>query len=110
MASWGWVRSWWGWMWSARDSPGAHFATFPPKLIAPLIQMGSSEQGCCAACGAPWKRVVQPDTARAAQLGKAWTDHVQELQVGHRIGRNAKTAAGGYVTTGMGAHLSLCVL
>lgn len=33
--------------------PGAHFATFPPKLIEPLIKAGTSEYGCCAACGAP---------------------------------------------------------
>lgn len=38
--------------------PGAHFATFPPRLIAPLIRAGTSERGCCAACGAPWVRQV----------------------------------------------------
>lgn len=39
--------------------PGAHFATFPPKLIEPCILAGTSEYGCCAGCGAPWSRVVE---------------------------------------------------
>jgi DNA modification methylase len=39
--------------------PGAHFATFPEKLIDPLILAGTSEKGCCVECGAPWKRVVE---------------------------------------------------
>lgn len=36
-----------------------HFATFPPNLIEPCIKAGTSEKGCCAKCGAPWKRVVE---------------------------------------------------
>src|SRR5690606_5360957 len=39
--------------------PGAHFATFGTRLIKPLVQAGTSERGCCAACGAPWARVVE---------------------------------------------------
>jgi len=38
--------------------PGAHFATFPEKLIEPCILAGTSEKGCCVECGAPWERVV----------------------------------------------------
>ena len=37
---------------------GAHFATFPPKLIEPCIKAGTSERGCCSECGAPWVRVA----------------------------------------------------
>ena len=36
----------------------AHFATFPEKLVEPLIKAGSSEKGACPECGAPWERVV----------------------------------------------------
>jgi DNA modification methylase len=36
----------------------AHFATFPPELIEPCIKAGTSERGCCAKCGAPWRRVI----------------------------------------------------
>ena len=35
----------------------AHFATFPPALIERPIKAGTSEKGCCPACGAPWARV-----------------------------------------------------
>jgi len=34
----------------------AHFATFPPQLVERCIRAGTSERGCCAACGAPWVR------------------------------------------------------
>jgi DNA modification methylase len=36
--------------------PNAHFATFPPALASRCIHAGSSERGCCRACGAPWAR------------------------------------------------------
>jgi len=36
----------------------AHFATFPEKLIEPLILAGTSARGCCP-CGEPWVRVVE---------------------------------------------------
>jgi DNA modification methylase len=37
----------------------AHFATFPPKLIHPMILAGTSAWGCCSKCGAPWERNVE---------------------------------------------------
>jgi hypothetical protein len=37
----------------------AHFATFPPALVSPLVRAATSERGCCAVCGAPWERVVE---------------------------------------------------
>ena len=36
----------------------AHFATFPEKLVEPCILAGTSAEGACAKCGAPWARVV----------------------------------------------------
>jgi DNA modification methylase len=47
--------------------PEAHFATFPTKLVEPCILAGTSEKGCCAACGAPWVRMVE--TMRSHQSG-----------------------------------------
>ena len=35
----------------------AHFATFPEKLVEPCILAGTSAEGACAKCGAPWVRV-----------------------------------------------------
>lgn len=37
----------------------AHFATFPPNLIEPMILAGTSEAGCCPECGAQWERITQ---------------------------------------------------
>ena len=39
----------------------AHFATFPSALPAKCIKASTSEYGCCAACGAPWKRIVSKE-------------------------------------------------
>jgi DNA modification methylase len=50
-------------VWTVSTAPfaGAHFATFPPKLIEPCIKAGTSEKGCCPTCGMPWKRIVAKD-------------------------------------------------
>jgi DNA modification methylase len=48
--------------------PEAHFATFPPALVEPCIKAGTSERGCCPACGAPWERVVE------RQDNRHWTE------------------------------------
>ena len=37
----------------------AHFAVFPPQLVEPMVKAGTSEHGCCAECGAPWKHMVK---------------------------------------------------
>jgi DNA modification methylase len=36
---------------------GAHFATFPRRLVEPCIRAGTSGRGACPACGAPWVRI-----------------------------------------------------
>jgi len=48
-------------VWTIATEPfsGAHFATFPRKLIEPCILAGTSAKGCCPSCGAPWERVVE---------------------------------------------------
>jgi DNA modification methylase len=48
-------------VWTIATEPyaGAHFATYPTALVEPCIKAGSSEHGCCGACGAPWQRVVR---------------------------------------------------
>lgn len=47
------------WTISSQGYPGAHFATFPPKLVEPCILAGSSAYGACALCGAPFRRLVE---------------------------------------------------
>jgi DNA modification methylase len=58
---------------------GAHFACFPEKLVSPLIRAGTSQYGCCAACGAPWRRVVERVAATVLSPGSGY---------GYGAGRN----------------------
>jgi hypothetical protein len=44
----------------------AHFATFPEKLVEPMIRAGSSERGACPHCGKAWARNVE----REAHYGR----------------------------------------
>jgi hypothetical protein len=65
-------------VWSVATAPfsGAHFATWPPALVEPMIKAGTSERGVCPVCGAPWVRVVEKSpmvirrSARAAKMGE----------------------------------------
>lgn len=56
--------------------PGAHFATFPQKLVEPCIKAGTSEAGQCPTCGTPWVRIVnrefvlQPDVSEERGVRK----------------------------------------
>lgn len=56
-------------VWTVASAPfrGAHFATFPPKLIEPCILAGTSEHGACADCGAPYRRVLAHGHPRIEQ-------------------------------------------
>ena len=47
------------WTIPTSPTPFAHFATFPPALVEPCVKAGTSERGCCPACGKPWERVVK---------------------------------------------------
>ena len=47
------------WVLPPEPSPGAHFAVFPSELPRRCISLGTSAKGVCAACGAPWKRMVE---------------------------------------------------
>jgi len=51
-------------VWNVATQPysGAHFATWPPKLVEPMILAGTSARGCCPKCGRPWERVVEKES------------------------------------------------
>ena len=48
---------------------GSHYATYPPKLIAPLIR-ASCPRRCCPECGAPWAPVVERNRLARHELPK----------------------------------------
>ena len=68
----------------------AHFATFPRKLVEPCLKAGTSAKGCCPACGAPWRRVVEkpkPPSNVFSRTTKPDDGHVNYiLQRGERVG------------------------
>jgi len=47
------------WTVPTKSYAGAHFAVFPPELITPCILAGTSAEGCCPRCGAPYQRIVE---------------------------------------------------
>lgn len=53
-------RNMWNyWLLSPEAYAEAHFATFPTEIPRRAISAGTSEKGCCGACGSPWRRVVE---------------------------------------------------
>jgi len=67
-------------VWTITTKPysGAHFAVMPPDLVEPCIKAGTSEEGCCPACGKPWERVVERENDGTRQAGNA-----RALAMGH---------------------------
>jgi DNA modification methylase len=49
-------RNWW--VIPGEAYPAAHFATFPRALVRPCVLAGTSAEGCCSACLAPFVRQV----------------------------------------------------
>lgn len=47
------------WSIPTQSYSAAHFATFPTKLIEPMILASTSEYGVCRECGAQWGRVIE---------------------------------------------------
>ena len=74
------------WTMATYSFTGAHFATFPPELVEKCVKAGTSEKGCCAACGRAWVREVSEPTG--GSKGAAWLDHSKDAEAG-----NFKTAS-----------------
>jgi len=47
-------------VWTINPEPfkGAHFATYPSKLVATCVKAATSERGVCPKCGKQWARVM----------------------------------------------------
>lgn len=52
------------WTVATQSYEGAHFATFPAKLIEPMILASTSQEGACQNCGAQWVRVVEKESQK----------------------------------------------
>jgi DNA modification methylase len=92
-------------VWTVNPKPysGAHYATWPPDLVEPMIRAGTSEHGCCPDCGAPWERVADHVPATSKKCPK--TDAIYQAQGGNgekktgTIGMSGGGRIDGSVTT-----------
>lgn len=66
------------WTINTKPYPEAHFATFCPELVSPMILAGTSEKGKCANCGKPYLRITKPTVEYAEMLGRDWADYEQD--------------------------------
>jgi DNA modification methylase len=81
------------WEVASTPYPGAHFATWPPALVRPMIEAGSSAKGCCPACRAPYRRLV--DKKRTAT--RPGTDSkLNGMNVSEMVGRGPASNVTGY--------------
>jgi DNA modification methylase len=64
------------WRVATRPYKGAHFAVMPAALVEPCILAGTSEEGCCPYCGAPWARLVEKrrEPTRPGNNSKVYID------------------------------------
>jgi hypothetical protein len=92
------------WTIPTQGFPGAHFATFPPKLVEPCILAGTSEKGCCAECGRPWRRITEHSPEYKARLGQSWHDHQDDIGRGQRGVPSAFRGGPTRITTGWEAQ------
>ena len=74
------------WTVPIRGFSGAHFATFPPRLIVSCILAGTSERGVCSDCGAPWTRIVDVEGRR----GVDWNPSKDRLRHGQSRSQSAQ--------------------
>jgi DNA modification methylase len=87
------------WTVNTQNYKGAHFATYPKKLIEPCILAGCPKD-VCAECGAPWVRVVErinesnwemrkekgatggsKEKGSTQQIGKGWSHDLPTREV-----------------------------
>lgn len=80
------------WDVQVRPYKGAHFATFPEKLVEPCIKASTSEHGACGKCGTPYQRIVErgPRIKRTVENGMG----NGELSDGKRFGDSSTKTIG----------------
>ena len=78
----------------------AHFATFPPKLVEPMVKASTSERGECPECGAPWRRVVDRVATEPGVTGGATWAEGEHIQTSKGLTRGGGYGGGSVDTTG----------
>jgi len=65
------------WTISTQPYKEAHFATFPEKLIEPMILAGTSKKGVCPECGKAWVKVVEKTWTKQEQSPKTKAQDIE---------------------------------
>jgi len=79
-----------------------HFATYPPRLIEPLIKAATSEKGCCPKCGSPWARVIDRQVGFSKDCPKTIDAHIARGGSGYpsgTVGRAGSSRVDGVSST-----------
>jgi DNA modification methylase len=100
-------------VWTIATTPfsKAHFATFPPLLITPMIKAGTSERGCCSKCGATLERTFNKKLVPGPKAAKTFILDKRDIEAdkndqgsnrqkdGHKPGWINKTTTTGWQPT-----------
>lgn len=89
---------------------GAHFATFPKRLVIPMIQAGTSEKGCCAQCGAAWVREIDRTPMKIDRSERSPFDGHSTRMSGHMVSPSEVITKGWKPTCECCADLVPCVV
>jgi DNA modification methylase len=90
------------WMIPTQPFPEAHFATFPEKLIEPMVRVGCPKE-ICKKCGRARIRITKPTEEYSKYLGKTWYNHdqIKRFTMGHKKDdTNGHRTTAGYKTIG----------
>ena len=88
------------WSISTHSYRGAHFATYPPRLVEPCILAGTSAAGCCPTCGAQWRRVTEKNRVATRPGEGSKVNGRETIEVGNRDPQRHVTQT---ITTGWAA-------
>lgn len=85
-------------VWNIPTKPykGAHFATWPEALVEIMLLAATSEKGCCPACGAPYKRIVEKEMPPLRKVVTAGPVGGHGLLGGNRFDDPIKTTTTGW--------------
>jgi DNA modification methylase len=81
------------WTIATQSFPGAHFATFPEKLVEKCLKAGTSEKGVCPSCKAPWVRVVERTPGKSKPCPKEQAAHAARGGIGLHTGTVGKSGS-----------------
>lgn len=71
------------WVINPQPFPDAHFATFPEKLVEPIIKAATSDKGVCPECGGPWARVIDSERVATRPTDTPYKDTCDDANKDH---------------------------